>query len=319
MRSLLMAQVVLAIFAGWCAGKILNELRESGKKLIIFLLLTFLFFSLVLSLSGLGYEFYGRWKERKVLRWEESQLLLWIEKTKYGEKTAFFEANEAYTAAELIPVISGRVTNTLGTFGGWVYLTNKDAQIRENYSVSTISSYLERSIDFDLDDFLKKTGNWLAYVKPDYLIMRNKLWVEEDINPFLIIFKQLFPETSFEVGNYTVFLYPKMDKEKFYKVKESITPILKEEVIPGKESFFLPLGFYLVKICGQNHSGTFTHLDLKIERYFSLLYTNLQDNEEKCYQRLFWSPKDNQYVFVLQSSPKIPLQIEIEKLNLPSL
>jgi hypothetical protein len=314
MRGILMAQVLISIFAGWAAGEVVSFCRREKRKVGLIVVFFFLGTSFLISFAGQVFEIYGRWKERKVLPWEESQLLEWVMKnTRWGQRLATLESREAEAEVEMIPVIAGRMTYSLGVYGASVYLVPKDGQTRKKYGVAEIKDFFERDVDFDLRLFLKKVGDWLAYTRPDYVILRNQIWVEEDKDPLVKTLKDLFPESFQEIANYTIFDYQKMDKQRFYQARQELVLLFSQKLDWPEAEFNLKGGLYLIKICAKNPTDELMPLIVDIRRHYSLFKTSLSPKERKCFSRLFLAPSDKAYTFLSRVSEEVEMEIEFQK------
>jgi hypothetical protein len=315
MRTLMPSQIIISIFAGWSMGKVIERLKS--RKFWLILSVVFLSFSLGLSLIGQIYEVLGRWKERKVLHWEESQLIGWvINKTKPREKLASLESNEGARTIEMIPPVAGRVVYSMSPYSAAVYLIKEDEIKLEKTKQPQLKAIINGEADFYYDDFLELSQEWLSVSRPDYLIFRNQIWVEEDKNPFLEIYKTIFPQAYESIGNHTVFFLKKMDLAQINKAWAETKPLMRKTILPGEEKISLQKGFYLFDICFDNPTDSRRDLVIEIERFYNLVVLPVKAAERRCVKRLFFSPDRREYNFKIKADQKTKVFLEAKLLLL---
>jgi len=252
LRSTLLIQLFFPVSLSYYLKSI-----SKNKQRIVYSLLVI---NLCFSLLGFFYEYYYRWKERSSLDVHQSQLITYL-RTFKPSTSVLGEGEWAYKIPPLAfkPIYSSEFydsANYLGVskndYQGLYTNLSKDIFFTQNVSNNQATQILQKN------NQLSSLKQYFSLLKTEYLLLNNKIYVRQDINPWYEIFSHMLNIDSISVDQYS--LYKVNDLRQFFNSNVlSIDSISNSLQI--KDFHKLPVGTFYLYTCNNSDADQYIHFE----------------------------------------------------------
>lgn len=287
----------------------LENIKNNIFKILLIILSIL---TITLGIFSAGKQFSEIWKTRKYLHPKESELLLKVRNLPVKNTLAAIDRDKW---VELIPSLGFHDINSPFMFDSFDYFSSPLRKEHDYYGQKAVQLFIDADTNKNVDSLIQDKNNqykflfdFFKFFKSDNLIVNNKLWVKNDINPWLIIFKSLGVESTELTYFYTSFNYQDLlNKLAQKKVKifpeKAVTLQIKERKVD------FPKGLWYVISCTDKP----TKIYLEFEDYYQIFNEILGENNKNCAGRLFYLPKEENLVVsnqtTIDSFQAVPLDI----------
>lgn len=268
LRSTLLIQIIFPI----CLVDYIN-LLNNRKKIILYIAL---FINLFFSILGFCYEYLNRWKERSSLDVHQSQLITYL-RTFKPSVSVLGEGEWAYKIPPLAfkPICSSEFydsANYLGTskndYQGQYTKLSKDIFFTQNVTNDQANQLIQKN------NQLLSLKQFISLLKTDYLLLNNKIYVRQDINPWFEIFSHMLNIASISIDQYS--LYKVDDLKQFFNTN-ILTLDSQSNSLKIKDFHKLPLGTFYLYTC--NNSDTNQYIHFEPDNQYVLFDSTLMPNQ----------------------------------------
>lgn len=294
MRTSIPIQIILpVIFIG-----LLQTFKNKALKTCLIVI------SICLVIFGtLGWylEYSRHWRNRLILHPKDSEYLLTIRNYPDEMKFISFE-NERWV--ELTPSIGFKKILSPHLFDSYVYFSDNNEGKHSKFERLAKEIFLEENIASDTSNLIKdknthlnNLSEFLGLFPSDKLILPNQLWVKEDINPWLAIFKEMDVKIEPLTSHFSLVDYQDLlNISKNYKIYVDSQKPQQAEIEDHK--FHLQKGFWYLSTCNKTSGNK--QISLELEDYY-LVFSKELDTTNRCQGKIFYLP-ETEDVRIMHSS-----------------
>ncbi len=286
LRTMIPVAIALPLFF----IKILDSTKiKYVKILIVFISLI----TIAVGIGGFSFEYLSHFKNRQILNPRDSEVLLKIRKLP-NEKLAAIDRERW---VEFIPSIGFKKVLTPHLFDSYNYIAGNDGYKHSEYENLALKIFIDENSAPDLltlintqNENLNTLGKFFNLQDFDKLILNNQVWLKNDKNPWIEMFKTMNVSNKRLTGDFTLFdgkdLKQKLSENKIYVNEKPEIVEIRDRKVPMKK------GIWFIASCKE--SG---ELKLGFEDYYDLFNTN----SNRCTGRIFYLDQDEDVV-VTESS-----------------
>lgn len=290
-------QLTFPLFFVYCLKQIKNSLAKALFMLVGLICIIFGVFNLINDFKVVrGY--------KEILLPEVSELLIKLREMPEGTTFAVIQKDSWVHA---IPPFGFKLI-----YAPYLWESNDFVQSakEKNYQYEKLANNIfiqptpgtnERSVLETRNNYFKSLGPFFQSVKPDYLLISNKLGVKKDINPWLFIFQEADIPIEPTTPYFTLIDYK--DLKLLEKITIQANKDENQEIIIKDHKFYLKKGLWLLVACNKENKD---NIKLEFEEYYPVFDEWLQPNS--CFGTLFYHPAEGD-ILVTKSSTVGRLQI----------
>lgn len=289
MRTLMPIQLILPVLI------MLRLERDFPRTQKLFISLLCLL-AAIIGLSGIFLEYSSHWKSRQFLDPKDSELIFQIRKLPKSMTISSFE-NARWV--ELTPSLGFKKIFSPFLFDSYVYFVGDLGQAHGLYERQALDLFQEPFEGENISDLIDE-GNirlqtlkkFIENTKADQIVVSNKLWVKQDVSPWVYIFRSMNVKNTALTPHYTLFDRADiLSKLTTFSIKIENKP---EKINIQDHKFYLTQNLWFISYCNEapEQTSSAQYVKLEFEDYY-LLFDKTID-KKNCVGKIFYMPKNGE-------------------------